>query len=847
MKGFFMSKVRFSCLFLWLLLMADFCCASSFPLKKYADWTLLSELYLRYLLMPSDKQYRDESLVDYIIGALEDSAPSPYEFNGYDAQNLYAMLNQQQSNLFQSSASMRDVMLQGYVSSGFSTSDNFLYEINRSLMVASTTSLAMYDEKPTLTASESTDNQPMAYTPAKSLVSIDNLLKSSPYDEISLSAKSMVTQYNLRQRVPGSEYEKIGDFLNQLTFVLFSSYSCGTDYLENQCIPCSAQKNASHYDAVMYQDVTNSSCTMRPDYKNQPWNGMPTFIGSLKDLIAGFEDPSFLKSLPSSYVNSPSYQAYKNGIVCLASDLVSIYEKNGNWYDFFHWSTFSNAPECTALIKASGRQVSSSDNSSSASLSSFLYAYFFDPAYNTDSGTVALSIDAINVVNIIDGFLQSAESSNRLSADPSRNLMQALGQILLRMRSSIQAQASRSVVDLTSDLASTAQNAESILPDQAYLMSTFLDSYNLSSYEWSEATSLTNNVFSCRYQGLDQVLSNESMLPDQSIDYTTQQQNIIRELVGQGSLSSPLVGFQKSITDLLDVKIGTTVVPKSAQVAFLKYGKFNLAGRYQDAGTGAYRYGIILPSGSKQVSAQFSLPRMVDLTQDNQAEVQSLIESNLKAYNQSMNRLILQRIMIAYVYEYLSASTMSTWSGKGRSDTQLCPLSPDAQIEISSTWRKDPANMMLSQMTTTSNAKQSNQTASSDVVVQYPQSLSTWDGLETMRDEAFQLAKSNYMKYLKYKIKELMLVLQSAVFVQNLDNSAIVTSFASTYASADKNVRSFVLVDSIPSSVSNGGGLVDDSGTVDSDAVQSASGQPSDTVSQMISDSVSTSSCPNIN
>ncbi|MEC8882104.1 MAG: hypothetical protein VX737_02325 [Pseudomonadota bacterium] len=798
--------------------------------------------------MPDNQVSEDESFVDYLIASLEDRTANQGEFDLYDFENLYTMYMQWQNGISVYMGDIRDVMLQGYVSASFPEGSNFLYEINRSLMTASQTSLASYDLKPTFSSGSSDTVQVIKYNPATALGSIDDLLASSPNNQVSLDAKNKVLQYNLRSRVKGTDYESISDFLNKIDFSVFSVNGCARDYLANQCIPCQPQVDTSHYDSVMYQDITNSSCTMRKIYLDEPWNGMKSVIAALKDLDATLASEKFRAKLPDSYLNSNSFTAYKNGISCLIGDIVSIYNKNGNWFDFFHWSNFTKNTSCTDLLSASGRSV---ESVSDDGFSTMMYNYVFDSS-NTATSTQNVTLDSINVVNIIDGYLQTATSSNRLQTDPTKGLMLALQNLLFRMRISIQGQVSRSVVDVTSGLLSSSSDSSTILPDQAYLLDFFMQAYNSSSYEWSGASivdgqqmsALSSGFSECRYQGLGQTLSSSSS-SSQALDHFDLQQSVLRDVVGQGAISSPLVGFQIPLPALVDVTVDSTSISPKKQAAFLKYGKFNLSARYVDQDTGAYKYGVLQASDSKQDFAKFSLARLVDLVRENQDEVKEIIDDKLLSYNRNMNSLIAQRMMISYVYEYLSVSSMSSWGGMTQSGNQMCLLSPVAQIQVSSTWRKDPVNDELASLISNADDSGTSSGASSNFI-QYNDSMTTWDSIETLRDEAFQLAKSNYLQYLEYKIKELLLVFKATILVQDLANSSLIqSSFPATYDSTDKNAKSYVLVNS-QSSSSGTGTVADDDGNVDPDAVQDASGQPSSTVDDMVNDAADSGCCPSV-
>ena len=89
-------------------------------------------------------------------------------------------------------------------------------------------------------------------------------------------------------------------------------------------------------------------------------------------------------------------------------------------------------------------------------------------------------------------------------------------------------------------------------------------------------------------------------------------------------------------------------------------------------------------------------------------------------------------------------------------------------------------------------------------------------------DQAFQLAQSSYMKYLKYKINELILVYKASLLVQDMSNGPIMKStFPVTYYMHDKNTKKYLYVSSVSSGQSSS------SSSSSTDSVESSSEQSS--------------------
>lgn len=853
-------------------------------------YTFLTEAYLRFLLLPNNQEGRTDSFVTYLQDSLTDRTASNVQYDIYDANNLLQMFVYNTTFLARDTAKVRDDVFQGYVATNFPSGKYFTYEINRAIISSSQGLLAMptvsdltADGTSSLNTTSSTDVDIIHFSAPTTMAAIASLMQSTPTNQYSQTNQTVIDQYNLESIIPGSDYEIVSNFLNQLSFSMSSMVACSQTFLANMALPCKVQPNATFYADVTYNGITNSSCTMQAAYIDQPWNGMGAMIQSLIALDSTMKSDRFLQTLPSSYQQSPEFQAYKNGISCLVGDLVSLYQSKGNWYNFFHWSTFTNNQDCQTLLASAGRSIDSDNNNQN--LLQRVYDYLFgtggssSSTSQSSSGTT-LSTDAMIVVNTIDGFLTSGNSQQRLSNDPTNSLLQALTSVMFRMRTRMMAQANRTVVDLTKSLSASGNSASTsgsvtlngtstvpssssngstantstsqVLPDEAYQLFYFMKNYGNSEFDPG------NN---CRYQGLSGQLSLTPSVESSSL--FNLKQSVMLDLVGQSAFTAPLVGYQKPIPPLMQITLNQTSIPVTKQAAFLKYGQVVLSARYKLGTNGTQYEGVLNPSNPSATSTAFSVSRMVDQIQDNQRAARDQIKEARDSFSQKMNTLIMRRMMLAYIYEYVYVSSTSSWRLFNGGD-QVCPLSLMEQLKISSTWRTDPQNDLLagllqqpssnasgdsssprsSRQSVSSGASQSTSDDTSfSPQIQFEQALAEWEKVQTLRDEAFQLAKENYLTFLEYKIHELLLVFRSSVVISALQNSqAVVQGFPSLYSSNDKNQQTYVLVNTIPSSGSGPGASSD--GSVDSQAVAQSTGQPNTTTQNMVNETANQGCCP---
>ena len=304
-----------------------------------------------------------------------------------------------------------------------------------------------------------------------------------------------------------------------------------------------------------------------------------------------------------------------------------------------------------------------------------------------------------------------------------------------------------------------------------------MDTYNESNYRFNinllsdtSSSTTTSDSTPCRYQGIDGALiTGQSSTASENFDL---KQSIIRDVVGQNQITPSLVGFQIPLPELEDTTVDSSPVYAIQEAAFLKYGKFNLAARYLTTDN-TYKYGV-LQTDKSQTYAQLNLPRMVDLVRENQDKIKKTLDDILLTYNRDMNSLIIKRAMIAYIYEYISVSSMSFLQASGGGTNQMCLLSQKSQLQTSSSWRMDYDNDFLASLIASDSASESGD--SSSYGVEFNDAMSSWDIRETLMDQAFQLAQSSYMKYLKYKINELILVYKASLLVQDMSNGPIMKS-----------------------------------------------------------------------
>lgn len=805
----------------------------------------ISESYLRSLLLPDDDSGNKDSLVTYLIDIYSDRSASEFGFNDNDATNLFAMFQKSEDDLAGVISEVRDKFFQGYVDPEYSDDQYFSYQVNRALMAASQSLLANYSADATYSVSSSSTDF-LKLVPASAQESIDYLVDSTPTTSDERSNKDIVVQYGLQEKVKGTDYEIISDFLNGIDYSLFTLVQCSSSFLENTCLPCKQQTGTAPYTPYSYKDTTNSSCTMRKEYIDKPWNGMKSLITSLHKVDKVLKSTDFQKKLPTSIVDSSMFTAYKNGASCLIGDLKALYLKKGNWYEFYHWSNFTDNSDCKELLLSAGR---SAEQSADDSIGSFLYSYFLGSS-SVRTSKQSLSMDAINVVNIIDGYVMNGSPSARLTSDPTNPLLQALTAILYRLREQMQAQVSRAVTDVTSNTSALGGTSKTLLSDNVFLLSYYMSDYASKQYD-------SGNI--CRYQGLSDILTQSSSTV--SDNYFSMQKKVILDVVGQSSLTSPIVGFKNPLPDLQTLTLDKTDISPSKQAQFLKYGRYALSARYKKSTDSSVYEGVLSAPDSGETSATFSVSRMVSLIQENQAEVKKQLDAQLKKYNQNMNLLIMKRMMIAYMYEYISVSKKSSWQDLQSSGQQICPLSASRQLQISSTWRTDPKNESLASLlkvtsdlssstgsSGTENASSSQSgSVSSDMksIIQYNQSMTYWDSIEVMRDEVFQMAKNNYLMYLEYKMRELILVFQAALVAQNMQTSKQVQQgFPSTINTYENNQKSYLLVNTVASaSGTDSSGVSTEDGTVDTDVVKSNAGVPSSAITDMVNDTAAQGCC----
>ena len=876
-----------------LVLFVGLCVVPSFAVGN-PEYTFLTEAYLRFLLMPNNEEGRTDSFVTYLQDSLTDRDASNVQYNIYNINNLIQMYAYNQLTLAADTSVVRDKIFQGYVDPNFPSDKYFIYEINRAILSASQ-GLQVSQVAADLTAdgtsstssNDSTDVEILRFKAPKTMESIENLMQSTPTNEFSQTNQTVISQYNIESMIPGSNYEIISDFLNKIDFSLYSLVGCSETFLANMALPCSVQPNASFYAEVTYNDITNSSCTMRSSYINQPWNGMGSLIRSLMSLDETMKSQEFLNTLPSAYQQSGEFLAYKNGISCLVGDLVSLYQSKGNWYNFFHWSTFTSNQDCQSLLTSAGRSFNTDPNTQN--LLQRVYNFLFGTSSGSSSSsqsssTTALSSDAIIVVNTIDGYVPNGNAQQRLATDPTNPLMQALTSVMYRMRVKMLAQASRAVVDLTKSLdpssggstsgtvgtssGSTTESSSTsgssgsgsssslAMSDNAYQLFYYMKNFSDSEFDAGQK---------CRYQGLSGQLS---LAPSvSSTAFFDLKQSVMLDMVGQADFTPPLVGYQRPSQMLVPITVNQTNIPITKQASFLKYGQMVLSARYTLGTNGTQYEGVLNPTNTSATSTSFGVSRMVDQIQDNQLDALTQIKNARSSFDQKMNVLVAQRMMLAYIYEYIYVSANASWRLMKGGD-QICPLSLMEQLKISSTWRTDPNNDFLSellQQPSSSGKSLRNQSPRSDQSsgssgaststsddasftsqIQYEQAIADWEKLQTLRDEAFQLAKENYLMFLEYKIHELMLVFRASVVANALQNSNEMTQgFPSMYSANDQNQQTYVLVNTVPSSGSGTGSNSD--GTVDNQSVIQSTGQPNTTTQNMVNETANQGCCPTTN
>ena len=837
------------------------CPSTGIHANSDAQYRFSSQAFLYQLLLPDDAVDSNgdpESFVTYVQNALIDRDPSNLIYNYYDSFNLFQMGQNSSLVRTQRGGYLAGRFFQGYVEPSFPGNTFFTYQIARGLIGSSQSLFAQYQTDQPASETYSTDDTVdiIRYVPPTVSDGLQGLLTNTPANSISRQDATIVNQYGLQQLSAGSDYDVIGGVQNNIRFSLMGLISCAGSFLPNQCLPCKGQVNQTTSGPVTYQDITNSSCTMRPAYVDKPWNGMKPLVASLRQIVDRVESSSFEASIPSSILTSTSYLEHKRGVSCLVGNMEKLLSNGGNWFDFFHWSSFTDNPDCKQLLLDSGQKVPTQTQG----ITSMLYAYFFD---DSSTLTANVNVDAINVVRLIDGYLVSASTQMRLADDPTRSIMQALIIVLHRFDLIVQAQAARASVNLVTPLSKEVDMQESILPDESYLLYFFLNNYMPKQLDPGQ---------SCRYSGLKSTLSKLDTFGVSPL--LSLQENIIFDVVGMPALASPSVGFLLPTPPLTSVQYDSATIDVSRQAVFLKFGRFSLGARYQSSGGGQIS-GTLIPEGSGQTQPIFNIPRLLDQVQENQKEVTPMLRDQLKHYNQNMQKLVMIRMMIAYIYEYYAVSSQSVWSLQSQNtqtstQASTCRLSESNQLRISSTWRTDPVNSLLAEIianpvsTTTSSSANSNSTSaqstavsqstpSSDseyqafqstlekMVIQYAKSMTQWNSLDTLRDEAYELAKRLYLRHLESKMRELNSVFKAAMISQAMANGhTLQKAFPQQYANHDANTTSYLQVNSVPSTGTSSDYTSND-GSPDPTSVMPAT---STTLQSMVNDATCTG-CPN--
>ena len=576
----------------------------------------LSEAFLRSMLLPDNENGQSDSFITYLQNMLLDRHPSDLDYNSYDLHNLSQMFDQTMFALSFEVGDVRDEIFQAYVDPGFPEGSNFIYEINRALMQSSQTLLGTYSSSlpsdPT-TASD-TQDQPIfiPYRAPTSSESLDYVLQSTPTNSYSRTNQAILQKYNLKSKAQNTSYDAIANVLNQVDYALFSSLDCASTFLANMCIPCALQTDKPHNAAVMYKDIQNSSCTMRHGYRHEAWNGMGAFINSILVADKALKSSTFQQAVPDSILQSSNYLATQRGISCLTSDLSALYDSSGNWYNFFHWSTFTTNPDCKALMESAGRSANESTNNGIVDL---VISYFFTSSNTVDESKV--TTDGMQVVNIISGYVAKASTNTRLQKDPTEPLMRALTDILYRMRIILQGQVSRAAVDVNSDLVNSQNFSQtSLIPDEVYLLGFYMKNYASSSFQTGSA---------CRYQGLSSTLANSPTSAGRS--FFDLQKSVMLDMVGERALTPPLVPPEIPFPPLQALTLNRTTIPTTDQIQFLKFGKYTLGGRYRKATSNEMYEGVLTDPSDGYDSVPFSVVKLTAQIQANQEEAKTRLMS----------------------------------------------------------------------------------------------------------------------------------------------------------------------------------------------------------------------------
>ena len=439
---------------------------SIWGLGTFNSLITIRESYLRALLLPDTDAGNEDSFVTYMIDAYLDREASPIRVNQNDGYNLLSGYTYADQLMQETMGDLKDGFMLGYVPTEYPTGQYFSYELTRALLLGGQGLLAAEDtDFSYLPGGVGLDDMPMRFRASSTQESIDALMDASLDNTVMRDSQSSISQYGLQDQISGSKYAYFGDVLSQIDYALYGMVSCTSSYLPNQCLSCKTQYSQDFYPTYNYLDESNSSCSMRSAYINKPWNGARAMIASLRVVQETLHSDTLDSTLPSVVANSGYYKAYRNGSSCLISDLIKLYELRGNWKHFYHWSRFSENGACQELLDSAGRSV---DTTSASSLGS-LYDYFFGGSSSTSSTSTAespmLSAEAINVVNLIDGYVKNASAGTALQNDPTKALQQALTMVLFQVRTIMNNQMTLASVDLVKE--KTAEDA-SVMSDDMF-------------------------------------------------------------------------------------------------------------------------------------------------------------------------------------------------------------------------------------------------------------------------------------------------------------------------------------------------------------------------------------------
>ena len=157
--------------------------------------------------------------------------------------------------------------------------------------------------------------QIIRYVPPTVPEGLQGILTNTPANTVSRQYATIASQYGLEQLSDGSDYDVIGAVQNNIRFSLMGLISCAGSFYRIR--PTCKVKGVRLQVACYHKDITNSSCTMRATYVDQPWNGMKPMVGSLRQILDRIQSSSFEATIPSTVLTSTSYIEHKRGVSCL--------------------------------------------------------------------------------------------------------------------------------------------------------------------------------------------------------------------------------------------------------------------------------------------------------------------------------------------------------------------------------------------------------------------------------------------------------------------------------------------------------------------------------------------------